>query len=390
MPQALTDLLVAGRLAARAVGRKLTGQVSPPPDTGAFRQAMDAVLAGLPDGIVSEHLWVHLSANEPPWRDTGLQLRAGEEATYFACGRVYANRPLDIWVTPKSQIWARLGEDGDLVSSSRDSGTIGAGRDGALYLGNYFPNDWADRSGATLQDDAVYGEVEGETLILVVRWAGSAADGLRTLASLGDHEGLIAREIERLDQGTGAPADWHYLWHLGEAEIFSPCESPGGGDAICCAVEGDVGILQKEVSLSLTPDTEISWRWMIETLPGVCREDSTPSHDYLSIAVEFDNGMDITYYWSKSLKPGTGYACPLENWKHREYHVVVRSGEDGLGAWHDERRNLYEDYRHYLGAPPARIVRVWLIANSIFQRRRGKCAYADISLQGSGQSLSVL
>ena len=115
-----------------------------------------------------------------------------------------------------------------------------------------------------------------------------------------------------------------------------------------------------------------------------------PSHDYLSIAVEFDNGRDITYYWSNSLEPGTGYDCPLPNWKGKEYHVVVRSGELGLGTWLNERRNLYEDYQFYMGEPPARIVKVWLIANSIFQRGDASCDYSDIVLTNSDGAHKIL
>lgn len=87
---------------------------------------------------------------------------------------------------------------------------------------------------------------------------------------------------------------------------------------------------------------------------------------------------------------GTGYDCPLPNWAGKEYHVVVRSGEDGLGEWHDECRNLYDDYRQYMGDPPARIVKVWLIANSIFQRREGVCDYANIVMNSSNGKLQVL
>jgi hypothetical protein len=59
---------------------------------------------------------------------------------------------------------------------------------------------------------------------------------------------------------------------------------------------------------------------------------------------------------------------------------VIRSGERNLGAWLSEERNLYEDYEHYIGVPPSRIVRVWLIANSLFQRKDGICSYRRIRL----------
>jgi hypothetical protein len=39
-----------------------------------------------------------------------------------------------------------------------------------------------------------------------------------------------------------------------------------------------------------------------------------------------------------------------------------------------------EDYRRAVGHPPARIVRVWLIAVSLFQRHSGESQFADIEL----------
>ena len=151
-----------------------------------------------------------------------------------------------------------------------------------------------------------------------------------------------------------------------------------------------VGILQRDVRFPLRPDTEIAWRWRVDALPGLLREDSVPSHDYLSLAVEFENGLDLTYYWSRSLAVGTGYWCPLPNWKHREFHVVLRSGTQGLGAWQADRRNLHADALRYLGAAPGDVVAVWLIAVSVFKRQPGRCAYAEIRLHGGGEERVVL
>ncbi|MBN2700598.1 MAG: DUF3047 domain-containing protein [Methylothermaceae bacterium] len=101
------------------------------------------------------------------------------------------------------------------------------------------------------------------------------------------------------------------------------------------------------------------------------------------IDVEFDS-QDITYYWSTELPVGTVYRCPIPTWNARETHVVVRSGEQGLGEWIDEARDVYQDYVDAIGGPmPENIVRVWLIAVSLFQRTEGKCQYDDIAfLQG--------
>jgi hypothetical protein len=390
MSSAIVDAAVAGRLAIRAFGRRLRGEIEPAPDRDAFRRDLDQALAALPAGLVSQVEWIDLPAQEPPWHDSGIELSPGDELTWLALGRVYASKPLDIWVGPKNQIWARIGKDGRVFSSTRDSHTVVAERAGRLQFGNYFPNDWADVTGSTLQDDAVYESVEGGTLIAAIRWTDSALAGLDALRRIADPQKLVSGEIERFSAGTTTPEGWHYLWHLGDAEIFRSRETPDGGHAIDCSVQGDVGILQRKADLPLTPQTRINWRWQIRSLPGLMREDSLPSHDYLSIAVEFDDGRDITYYWSRSLALGTGYNCPLPNWKHREFHVVVRSGEKGLGVWHDESRNLHADYAHYIGTPPARVVRVWLIANSIFARQLGRCSFASIQLSDGERTIEVL
>jgi hypothetical protein len=118
----------------------------------------------------------------------------------------------------------------------------------------------------------------------------------------------------------------------------------------------------------------------MDVLPSREREDLLQGHDYLSIAVEFDDGQDLTFFWSTELAVETGFRCPIPSWCARETHVVVRSGQERLGEWISEERNLYADYERFIGQPPARIVRVWLIAVSLFRRNEGQGEYGAIEL----------
>jgi hypothetical protein len=390
MPGTLVDLGVAARLALRAAARRLRGEMEPAPDLAAFRGALEPALAKLESDVVAEHVWIELPANEPPWRNTGIALRAGEEVSWFAAGRTTLSKALDVYVGPKTQLWARIGEAGPVRSSSRDSGTLRAERDGAFELGNWFPNSWKDPSGARAEPDSVYASLTGRIGVLVVRWRAGAAEGLAALAAAGDPLGVFASERDRHAQGDPAPPGWHYLWHIGDAEAFRPARGPAGDPALSCETHEDASILQRDAAFPLRPGTEIAWRWRVEALPGVAREDSIPSHDYLSLAVEFQNGLDLTYYWSPFLPEGTAFWCPLPAWKTREFHVVIRSGRTGLGAWRAERRDLHADALRYLGSHPGDVVRVWLIAVSAFQRQRGSCQYAEIRLHGDGRELAVL
>lgn len=386
----LADINVAGRLALRTLGRRLRSEIEPPPDLQHFTRTLDTVLTQAPADIIREYRWVELPADQPPWLHTGITLSSGEEVSYFVEGRAYANRGLDIYLKPALQLWCKVGEQGEVFRGTRASHSFRVRQEGELLLGNYFPNDWADPQGSRKQSDEVYKQVSGELKVLIIRWTHSAAQGLRALQNAGGALGPISDELARLDAGDITPQGWQYLWHLGPAEIYRAGRDTSGQPCICCRTHADVGILQKDVDLPLLKSTEISWRWLVEKLPSRLREDTVPSHDYMSLAVEFDNGRDITYYWSSTLPVGAGYDCPLPNWAGKEYHVVVRSGQQGLGEWRDERRNLYADYRQYMGEPPARIVRVWLIANSIFQRQEGACDYAGITLSSEEGTLEVL
>jgi len=390
MAGTLTELQVAGKLALRAMGRRMRSQVEPAPDLDVFQGGMETLLAALPENVVKGHLWMTLPAQQPPWAGSGMRLEAGDEVSYFAEGRVYASEFLDIYVNPALQLWCKVGERGEIFRGTRASHSFAADSAGEVLFGNYFPNDWTTLQGARKQDDKVYQAVSGESRILVIRWSAGARKGLELLRAAGDFQGRVGAELDRLAQGDTTPPGWYYLWHLGPAEIYRAARDGREEPCIHCNTRGDVGILQKDVDLPLGENTEISWRWCIDQLPSTLREDAVPSHDYLSLAVEFDNGRDITYYWSATLPEGTGYDCPLPNWHGIEYHVVIRSGKQGLGQWLEERRNLYRDYKHYMGKPPARITRVWLIANSIFQRGEGRCDYAGITLHGPEGELSVL
>lgn len=67
----------------------------------------------------------------------------------------------------------------------------------------------------------------------------------------------------------------------------------------------------------------------------------------------------------------------------------------GWGRWWHEERALYTYYERFIGTigkrdevvdarvvpPPTRVVRVWLIANTMFRQQEGHCEYGAIELQ---------
>ena len=386
------ELAVAARLAARAIGRRLSGSVPPVASDHEFRATLEPWLAALPPGLSTGHAFHWLPAGRPPWFDTGIDVEAGESVTVFADGRVFISRVLDLWVGPAIQLWCRIGERGPIFRGTRATNTFTAREDGRLWLANYFPGEWQDSSGRTVTPHSEYARLSGGMSVLAVRWArGTDVHRLfRDFVRDTRVPGLVLAEAERFDQPVPGPEHWDYLWSVGPGETFRPTVAPDGRPAIGCHTHGDVGILQREVRAPLLPGTRLRWSWRVDELPIDLAEDTLPSHDYLSIAVEFDDGQDLTYYWSAALPEGTVYRCPLPNWNARETHVVVRSGPQGFGRWQDEERDLHADYSRILGGPAREVVRVWLIAISLLQRGHGRCEYASIRLETNEGTLEVL
>jgi Protein of unknown function (DUF3047) len=346
-------------------------------------------LSSLPRELVAECRLIRVPANRAPWLDSGIEVRAGERVSTFSWGRAWLSHALDVWMGPQFQLWARIGTRGPVFRGARATNTFTAAHSGRLYLASYFPGTWADADGRLATSPRDYRRASGEIATIVVRWA-DGVDPQAVLATrlTGREPAELARnELRRLETPTPPPAGWNYVWVLGEADMFT--DASNGGRVIDCHVDQNVGCVQYEVDVPLTDATRLRWRWLIDQLPSPLAEDSLLTHDYTSIAVEFENGQDLTYHWSAGLPEGYAYRCPLPYWKRVETHVALRSGVDQFGHWVTEDRPLREDYRRAVGDPPARIVRVWLIAVSIFQHGTGSTKFADIELVNDRETLRL-
>lgn len=292
---------------------------------------------------------LRLDGSESGWKPSGVSVAAGDGFRVTASGFQWLARPLALMAEPRSTVYLRIG--GRAVRK-------------------------------LIADDAVY-----------TAWGSGEIEVLtKGLSEFADEDGnLMPGKRPRQGPGIGlriakadapatpcpAPQPWRHLWRIGEGTIYS-----GDPDDIAVATHGDAGILQRDLDVPLTVQTTLSWEWLVEQLPSALPEDLAVTHDYLSIAVEFENGRDLTYMWSAGLPRDHVFRCPLQGyWCHWETHWVLRSGNEGLGSWQTERRLIAADYAAALGEPvPQRIVRVWLIANTVFQRGHGKARFRNIAV----------
>lgn len=289
-----------------------------------------------------------LTGGEAGWIGSGLAVQKGDRFRVKASGHHWMAKGLGLVFDPVITLFVRIG--GSPVRR----------------IGN---EDWVFEAWAD-------GEVEllSKGLSEFADEAGNLLPGKRKALLPG-----IGVRLERTEDPASnyaPPDDWNYLWRIGEAQIFT-----GLPDDIAITLDREGAIVRRDVDLPLTETTSLEWDWLIENLPSSLPEDLAFTHDYISIAVEFENGRDLTYMWSAGLDEGHIFRCPLGWWCDWETHWVLRSGQEGLGAWHSERRMVAADYREALGEPlPQRVVRVWLIANNAFQRFPAKAHFRDIRL----------
>lgn len=348
----------------------------------AFRRRVEAAVDQLGEAVV-RHDWIEVDARRADWLDSGIDLESGRALTLLAQGRAYVSRPLDVGFGPAVGLWHRVGQ-GEIGKIVGTASTLRADRPGSLFLTTKPAGEFADRQGAF--DPSIPRDgVSGCFLVCAIQWRRDPEQSLSLACGI-DRE-LFADALNRLRDPILPPSGWHYLWRLGQGEIYS---ERADDHALCCHTQADVGILQFPIRRPLTPASRLSWEWMVEQLPSRLPEHIQATHDYLSIAVEFDNGLDLTWMWSCALPVDTIFQCPLPWWDQRETHWVIRSGSRDLRHWLAERRNLQSDYKRAIGgALPQEIVAVWLISNSVFQRGEGRCVYRRIAIEDESGTVPI-
>lgn len=344
-----------------------------------------AALRDLLTEVAADAQLVEIPVNRPPWTATGLQVAAGEQVTWLAWGSVYLARPLGIEAGPRATLRGRLA-GGAAHASSRDTLTFAADDDGPIELASIAPGELRE-DGSVATDRVPYRAIRGSLTAVVARWA-PGTDPRAALADLAarDATGLCAAEAARLADPPKPAPGWHDHPLLPPADAYSPSDAGVAVDA-----RQAVGIVCRPAEVALAPTLRLRWSWRLDQLPSALPEDTALTHDYLSVALEFDDGQDLTWHWSCALPEGMAYRCPLDHWRHREAHIVVRSGTSDLGRWVDQERPVLADHGVAIGGPaPARVVRAWLIAVSLFQGGRGRGEFGRAELIDGDQVVRVL
>lgn len=325
-----------------------------------------------------------ITPGDLPWSQNVGEVKAGQSVTFLLSGRWWILKEHNYWVDPGVAFYARI-SGGTMYNPASNTGTMLADRNGTLEIARTV-GQFKNAKGELFPSEEQYKSTEGLIEGVAIIWEGEAADGLVHLSAVGDVDGLVLAEINRINYQKLLPAGWSYMYMFGDSGIYSE----GSEGELQCNTHKNCGILQYAIDAPLTEDLELDWKWIVDKLPSPVAEDQILTHDYLSIAVEFDDGTDITYMWSAELAEGSVFQCPLPRWAEIETHIVQRSGTKLMGKKIQESRNIYSDYHEHISGSASNITRIWLIANTVFMRGAGRCSYSDILLKQNGQETKII
>jgi hypothetical protein len=363
----------------------MTGLQIPPEFSALAQQWLTAAsCVGLGPGKFAV---VYLSGDSGAWVDSGVQVAEGQQITLLAHGEVWLSREQDLCFGPNVGLWYRVGDG--LIARSRGNGvTVVTKARGTIKLIAKPPGEWANRHGEFLPDYPHSGAAGG-LLVIVLVWNGHANQGLEAFIARGGGA-IAAAELARQKDEKPLPRGWEPLWRVGETGMFWEATNGGGQKVISCQCHNDAAILKYPVDVPLDDSLQLEWSWRIARLPSRIAENSLATHDYVSVAVEFDNGQDLTYLWSCSLPVGLAFRCPIPWWDRHETHIVARTGLAELGTWKSEAKSLLVDYLDTVGGErPQRVVGVWLITLSPFQRGVAEWDCGEIALHRAGEVVRI-
>jgi hypothetical protein len=359
----------------------------------AVKESLSAALVGSLRDLKS----LYISADESCWRDAGVAVQQGESVTLLLSGTRWVSYQYNISWRPELALWSRIAPGGTIFRGAATQ-TFVADRDGALEFKIYPGVRWLDEQG--LFDggsEEINADSGGGVYVTLLHWKPGVdvLDLLKTFASKNQESTWAAEEIARLQtRPRSLPKGWYFNYELGPSDIWSEKVNGEGGDAPVKVIEANlddnVSIIKTDVNVAFEDSSVLKWVWKMDHIPSPTSETVAPTHDYLSIAIEFDNGRDLTFMWSHDLPIDYSFHCPLTGWDFRETHVVARSGDSDLGRWLYEEKAIAEHYRTAIGGEiPKRITKVWLIAVGIFQHVKGNASFGNIELCSDTQKLKV-
>jgi len=215
--------------------------------------------------------------------------------------------------------------------------------------------------------------VQWMVLVIFLGLASSLAAAERSL--------LVDSFSGRVD-AKGLPQGWELKENSGKAEF--KLEREGNNWFLRLRSENSSWTLVKEVDVDIREYPILTWRWRVTKLPeggDVRRKETDDQAGQLYVVFprfpEQIRSQIIGYVWDSVAPKGMVLDSPSANPPPTKI-VVLESGEEKLGQWVTEKRNVYQDYKAFFGGDPPRLKRISLWINTQHTKSSAECHFDDI------------
>lgn len=203
--------------------------------------------------------------------------------------------------------------------------------------------------------------------------------------------------------GDEFPGGWR-LWTLSRFKRPTDYElvKDGGHTVVRARAEGSASGLVHDVKVDPREYPILSWRWKVDGLiPGADNTESDSEDSPVRVIVSFEGDVSKLDFeeriFATRLRMLTGHQMPYATlmyiWENkaavgtvipsrhtsRVRMIVADSGSGRLGAWQDEARNVYEDYRRAFGEEPPRIKSIAIMTDTDNTGEHAHALYGDIA-----------
>jgi hypothetical protein len=151
-----------------------------------------------------------------------------------------------------------------------------------------------------------------------------------------------------------------------------------GRRALRLVTDGEPMRIGRAMSLDVKDKPRLVWEWKPLVLPeGGDVRDRRRNDQTARVMLTFEGLKILAYVWDTQAPVGTE-ARPDELEIFQRVLIVVRSGEQGVGKWSEQRRNVYEDYRRVFGEAPGKLKWLGLESHSNDTRTRSSALFGAI------------
>jgi hypothetical protein len=202
--------------------------------------------------------------------------------------------------------------------------------------------------------------------------------------------------------GAGTPRGWE-IWRLSRFKKPTRYElvSEGGRTVVAASADASASGLVHRLKLDPRSHPLLSWRWKVEAL--IARADNTrrrTEDSPVRVMVSFDGDLErlplderlffdnirvltgqrlpyatLMYIWENRVPSGT--VIPNRH-TSRIRMIVAGSGRNGVGAWQDLTRNVYDDYQRAFGEKPGHVTAVGIMTDTDNTGAVARAWYGDI------------